>query len=84
MPEMDGHAVSAAGPGSGDRVARVPVDPVTAAKLADFGRRRRRLILARGVCAALAILLGTMSAVALVDWLFVLLAVAVIWFLFVR
>jgi hypothetical protein len=48
------------------------VDPLILAKLQSFAERRRRLIILRGVCAALAMLLGTMMAVALLDRFFIL------------
>ena len=47
---------------------QVILDPVTQAKIEEFGRRRRRLILVRGLCAVLTILLVAMSAVAVLDW----------------
>lgn len=48
------------------------IDPVILRKLQAFSDRRRNLILIRGVCAGVAMLLATMMIVALVDWLFVL------------
>jgi len=48
------------------------VDPQILEKLEAFGRRRRRLILWRGVSVAFAALLTAMMVVALADWLFVL------------
>ena len=48
------------------------IAPLILQKLRDFSQRRRRLIIVRGVCAGLAMLLATMMVVALVDWLFVL------------
>jgi len=48
------------------------LDPLIAQKLAAFGRRWRRLVLLRGVCGGLITLLGGMTLVALVDWLFIL------------
>src|SRR5947209_4688951 len=48
------------------------LDPRIAAKLDAFAHRRRRLIIFRGVCAAIAMLLGAMMTVALIDWFFVL------------
>jgi hypothetical protein len=47
---------------------RGTLDPVTQAKIETFARRRRRLILVRGLCAVLTILLAAMTVVALVDW----------------
>ncbi len=47
------------------------LDPKISAKLHAFARRRRNLILLRGVASGLAMLLATMLLVALVDWLFV-------------
>jgi hypothetical protein len=48
------------------------IDPKILAKLRAFAARRRKLILLRGICTALAMLLATMMLVALIDWLFVL------------
>lgn len=48
------------------------VDPKILAKLRAFAGRRRKLILIRGICTAVAVLLATMMLVALVDWLFIL------------
>ncbi len=48
------------------------IDPLILQKLTAFARRRRRLILLRGVCAAVAMGLATMMAVALIDRFFVL------------
>src|SRR5438874_7458734 len=50
----------------------VLLDPVTARKLAEFARRRRRLILLRGLCAGVVSLIGAMSIVALLDRFFLL------------
>ncbi|MHC4398644.1 MAG: hypothetical protein ACYTG0_03095 [Planctomycetota bacterium] len=50
----------------------VGLNPTTVKKLEQFGRRRRRLIVTRGVCAAAVSFLLLMSAVALADWLWVL------------
>src|SRR5262245_1522153 len=44
------------------------LDPTTLEKIDAFARRRRQLILVRGVCAVLAILLAGMMILALVDW----------------
>jgi len=46
---------------------RGALDPLTEAKIRAFARRRRRLILIRGVCAVVSILLATMTLLALVD-----------------
>ena len=51
---------------------RIRLSPVTREKLEQFGRRRRRLVLARGICSAIVSLLLLMSAIALADWLWVL------------
>jgi hypothetical protein len=51
---------------------RGTLDPLTQGKIDAFARRRRRLILIRGVCAVLTILLATMSLLAIVDYLFLL------------
>src|SRR5438552_19127805 len=48
------------------------LDPITLVKIGAFARRRRRLILVRGLCAALTILLAAMSALAIVDYLVLL------------
>lgn len=48
------------------------LNPVTLYKLRAFEKRRRRLIVVRGICAVVAAMLFTMSAVAFVDLLFVL------------
>lgn len=48
------------------------LSPLTRHKLAEFGRRRRRLILFRGLFAAVASLLGAMLLIAIPDYLFVL------------
>src|SRR4051794_28974243 len=48
------------------------LDPFIVQKLQAFARRRRKLILLRGVCAAVAMLLASMMAVALIDSLFLL------------
>ncbi|MEA3211954.1 MAG: hypothetical protein QOE70_5011 [Chthoniobacter sp.] len=48
------------------------IDPLILQKLALFSQRRRKLIIFRGVCAALATLLLTMMLVALIDAIFVL------------
>src|SRR5947207_4925624 len=46
------------------------IDPLILQKLEAFARRRRKLIIFRGVCAALATLLVTMMIIALIDRLF--------------
>ena len=48
------------------------LSPVTLYKLRTFEKRRRRLIVVRGVCAAVASMLAAMSIVAFIDLLFVL------------
>ena len=48
------------------------LDPTIFKKLEAFSERRRKLIVIRGLAAALATLLATMMIVALVDWLFIL------------
>jgi hypothetical protein len=48
------------------------LDPLTQGKIDAFARRRRRLILIRGICAVLTILLATMSLLAIIDYLFLL------------
>src|SRR5437868_10072940 len=48
------------------------LDPRILSKLRAFAQRRRKLLIIRGVCSALAMLLATMMLVALIDRLFVL------------
>jgi hypothetical protein len=48
------------------------VDPRIVAKLSAFAKRRRKLIILRGVCAGIGMLLATMMIVALLDLFFVL------------
>src|SRR4051812_12240833 len=48
------------------------IDPLILQKLQAFSQRRRKLILFRGGCAALATLLATMMLIALIDWVFVM------------
>jgi hypothetical protein len=48
------------------------LDPVILRKLEAFSLRRRKLIILRGVLAAIGMLLATMTVVALIDWLFIL------------
>ena len=50
----------------------ISLNPITLEKLEQFGRRRRRLVLTRGICAALASFLLLMSLIALADWRWVL------------
>ncbi|MDG1895127.1 MAG: hypothetical protein P8J37_09475 [Fuerstiella sp.] len=50
----------------------VGLDPVVAAKLRQFGRRRLRLIVARGICAGIVSLLLCVALVALIDWYWLL------------
>ncbi|MBM4090478.1 MAG: hypothetical protein FJ276_13810, partial [Planctomycetes bacterium] len=50
----------------------VSLNPVTLRKLQQFGRRRRRLVIVRGVCAAVASLPVMMVLVAVADWRWVL------------
>ena len=47
----------------------VQLDPIIAGKLEDFRRRRRNLIILRGVCTAIVTLLGVFSSIAVVDYL---------------
>jgi hypothetical protein len=49
---------------------RGTLDPLTQAKIDAFARRRRRLILIRGICAVVSILLATMTLLAIVDRFF--------------
>jgi hypothetical protein len=51
---------------------RGTLDPTTLAKIDAFARRRKRLILVRGLCAVLTILLAAMTTLSIVDY-FVLL-----------
>ena len=46
----------------------VSLDPVVARKLEEFGRRRFRLIVARGLCAGVATFLICVAIVAAIDW----------------
>ena len=48
------------------------LDPTVANKLQQFGRRRSRLLLVRGLCAALVTFLLCICVVALIDWYWVL------------
>src|SRR4051794_9547420 len=48
------------------------LDPKIAAKLDAFARRRRRLIIFRGICAGLAMLGASMMVVAILDFRFLL------------
>ena len=47
-------------------------DPVILQKLEAFSRRRRKLIVWRGICAGLATLLLAMMIIAIIDWQFLL------------
>src|SRR4051812_32108264 len=48
------------------------IDPLIHQTLQAFSQRRRKLIVIRGICAGIAMLLATMMLVALIDWFFVL------------
>lgn len=50
----------------------VSLNPITQQKLDEFERRRRRLVLIRGVCAGLVSFLLLMTLIATADWLWVL------------
>ena len=50
----------------------ITLNPTTRQKLEQFGRRRRRLVLTRGVCSAIVSFLALMSVTAAADWLWVL------------
>ncbi|NUQ64883.1 MAG: hypothetical protein HUU20_20660, partial [Pirellulales bacterium] len=50
----------------------VGLNPVIVQRLEQFRRRRRRLILLRGICSAIASFLVLMSLVAAADWLWIL------------
>ncbi|MFT5856772.1 MAG: hypothetical protein ACI8XO_004027, partial [Verrucomicrobiales bacterium] len=56
------------------------LDPRTHKKIRDFATRRRELILLRGVCALVGLLLLTMTGLALIDR-FVIMPDRVRWFL---
>ena len=47
----------------------IKLDPATAAKIEDFGKRRRKLILMRGICTFVTITLLAFGIVGLVDYL---------------
>ncbi len=49
---------------------RGTLDPLTQGKIDAFARRRRRLILIRGICAVVSILLATMTGLAIIDRFF--------------
>src|SRR5882672_8781714 len=49
---------------------RGTLDPLTQRKIDAFARRRRRLILVRGICAVVSILLATMTGLAIIDRFF--------------
>ena len=50
----------------------IRLDPVTVEKLEQFARRRRRLVLTRGICSAVVSFLLLMSLVALADLVWIL------------
>ena len=50
----------------------VSLNPVTQQKLDQFERRRRQLVLTRGICAGLVSFLLLMTLIATADWLWVL------------
>ena len=50
----------------------ITLNSTTRQKLQQFGRRRRRLVLTRGVCSAIVSFLALMSVTALADWLWLL------------
>ncbi len=50
----------------------VSLNPITRQKLDQFDRRRRRLVLTRGICSGLASFVLLMTLVATADWLWVL------------
>ncbi len=50
----------------------VSLDPLVVGKLRHFGRRRVRLIVARGICAGIVSLLLCVALVALIDWYWLL------------
>ena len=47
----------------------VQLDPIIAKKLEDFRRRRRNLIILRGICTAIVTLLAVFSTIAIADYL---------------
>jgi hypothetical protein len=47
----------------------VQLDPIIASKLEDFRRRRRNLIILRGICTAIVTLLGVFSSIAILDYI---------------
>ena len=53
-------------------MSRTGLDPVVTGKLLQFGRRRRRLIWVRGICAGIVSFLVFISAIAFADWGWVL------------
>ena len=53
-------------------MSSISLDPTVAGKLQHFGRRRFRLLVTRGVCAAIVAFLLCMATVALIDWYWVL------------
>ena len=50
----------------------VSLNPITRDKLDQFERRRRRLVLVRGICAGLVSFLALMTLIATADWLWIL------------
>jgi hypothetical protein len=50
----------------------IGLDPVVIKRLQQFGRRRRRLIVTRGVCAGIVSFLLAVSIVAMIDWYWLL------------
>ncbi len=50
----------------------VSLNPITQQKLDQFDRRRRRLVLTRGICSGLVSFLLLMTLIATADWLWVL------------
>lgn len=74
------------------------LDPTVASKLQSFGRRRFRMLLLRGICAALVTFLLCIAVVALIDWYWVvsdrarwmmsgaayLITAGVVWFISIR
>ena len=47
---------------------RVEIDPIIVKKLDDFGRRRRNLIILRGLCSLIVSLLGVFTVIAVIDY----------------
>ena len=46
----------------------VEIDPIIVKKLDDFGRRRRNLIILRGLCSLIVSLLGVFTIIAVIDY----------------